>query len=115
MLHLAVHSFTPVLGGVTRRADLALLYDPARASERTLCQRWQAALKAASAGFVVRRNYPYRGASDGLTKSLRGLHPASGYAGIEIEMNQRLFEAPGATARLARLLESSLAAARDWA
>jgi predicted N-formylglutamate amidohydrolase len=115
VLHLAVHSFTPVLGGVTRRADLGLLYDPGRHTERALCERWQRTLREAAPGLVVRRNYPYRGVSDGLTKELRRRRPASAYAGIEIEMNQRLFGAPGAAARIARLLLASLAVARDWA
>jgi len=89
-LHLAVHSFTPVLDGVRRRADLALLYDPARPLERALCAAWARALTRALPHLVVRRNQPYRGASDGLTTWLRRRFPAEAYLGIEVEVNQRL-------------------------
>jgi predicted N-formylglutamate amidohydrolase len=89
VLHLGVHSFTPVLDGVARGADLALLYDPARPLERGLCSSWAEALARALPRLAVRRNQPYRGASDGLTTWLRRRFPAEAYLGIEIEVNQR--------------------------
>jgi predicted N-formylglutamate amidohydrolase len=108
VVHVAVHSFTPVLDGVARRADIGLLYDPARRSESALCRRWRAALRdAAGAGLVVRRNYPYRGVSDGLTRYLRTRFAAARYAGIELEINQRLLRNGGAP-RLVRLLATAL-------
>jgi len=87
-LHVSVHTFAPVLKGRTRRADLGLLYDPARKAEALLCRRWREALKALAPGLRVRMNYPYRGTSDGLTTSLRKVFP-QGYLGIEIEVNQK--------------------------
>jgi predicted N-formylglutamate amidohydrolase len=87
VLHVGVHSFTPRLGDEVRNADIGLLYDPARPVERRLCLRWQAALECAS-GWVVRRNYPYRGNADGLTTALRRRFPRSRYLGIELEINQ---------------------------
>lgn len=86
--HISVHSFTPVLGGHIRNADLGLLYDPARTAERAFCLRWQALLE--QRGWRVRRNYPYRGTADGHTTALRRQFP-QGYAGIELELNQALF------------------------
>jgi len=65
VLHLGVHSFTPVLRGVERRADLALLYDPARPSERAFAATWTERLRAALPEQRLRRNHPYRGRSDG--------------------------------------------------
>jgi hypothetical protein len=38
----------------------------------------------------MRRNYPYRGTSDGLTTHCRRLLPDRAYVGLEIELNQRL-------------------------
>ena len=38
----------------------------------------------------VRRNYPYRGAADGLTTALRRLFKPKDYLGLEIEINQAL-------------------------
>lgn len=89
VLHLGIHSFTPELRGEVRRADMALLYDPSRARERALCVAWTEALRRLLPGRHVRRNYPYRGRSDGLTTSLRAAHGEEGYLGIEIEVNQK--------------------------
>ena len=89
LLHLAVHSFTPELDGVVRRPDIALLYDPARAAERSFAAAWIHELRAAAPERIVRRNNPYRGAADGLTTALRRDHPEERYLGIEVEVNQR--------------------------
>jgi predicted N-formylglutamate amidohydrolase len=95
VLHLGVHSFTPVLDGVVRRADLALLYDPRRPLERALCAGWAGALAVRLPHLAVRRNHPYRGVSDGLTTWLRRRLSAEAYLGVEIEVNQRLLGAGG--------------------
>jgi len=87
VIHISVHSFTPVMNGVERNADVGLLYDPARQLERSLCRRWQTLLGKESPSFRTRLNYPYRGTADGLTKWLRREFP-EGYAGIELELNE---------------------------
>jgi predicted N-formylglutamate amidohydrolase len=89
VVHVSSHSFTPSLDGSERRADVGLLYDPARPGERSLCIRWQAALRARTSGWTVRRNYPYRGSSDGLTRYLRTRFGDRVYCGIELEINQK--------------------------
>ena len=88
VLHVSCHSFTPVLDGVARNADIGVLYDPGRASELAFCLRWQRTLKAAT-GLVVRRNYPYIGYADGLTTYLRKRYPDALYCGIELEVSQK--------------------------
>jgi len=88
-LHVAVHSFTPVLDGRTRKPDVAVLYDPGRPQERQLAIAWARALEAALPSRVVRRNDPYRGYGDGLPTALRREHGARSYMGIELEINQR--------------------------
>ncbi|MDH3507621.1 MAG: N-formylglutamate amidohydrolase [Gammaproteobacteria bacterium] len=90
VLHVSVHSFTPKLGRRCRTADIGLLYDPARTAERQLCAAWKAELDAVGGGLRVRRNYPYRGAADGLTTHLRGVFASARYLGIELELNQNL-------------------------
>jgi predicted N-formylglutamate amidohydrolase len=89
VIHISSHTFTPRLGNVVRRADIGLLYDPARAGEVELCRRWKAALQTRLVHWTVRRNYPYRGISDGLTSYLRRRFSAGAYVGIELEINQR--------------------------
>lgn len=94
VVHLSVHSFTPVLDGKVRRVEIGLLYDPSRPLEREFCRRMGRALmesKQGPAGHLrIRFNQPYLGRSDGFTTYLRGRFPAAGYAGIELEVNQRL-------------------------
>ncbi len=94
VIHVSSHSFTPVLDGAVRTADVGLLYDPARAGEVALCERWQAALKALAPDLNVRRNYPYAGKGDGLTRELRGRYSPRTYVGIELEINQKHVEGP---------------------
>ncbi|RJX19317.1 MAG: N-formylglutamate amidohydrolase [Desulfobulbus sp.] len=87
-LHLAVHTFTPVLHGKVRTADLGLLYDPARTTEKHLCARWLAELKKTEPALRLRRNYPYLGKSDSLPTVLRRRFSEERYLGIELEINQ---------------------------
>jgi predicted N-formylglutamate amidohydrolase len=89
VVHISSHSFTPRLGGDVRRADIGLLYDPTRTSERDLCLTWRDAIRRMDGGLVVRRNYPYRGSADGLTTHLRKRYPDGSYTGVEIEVNQK--------------------------
>jgi predicted N-formylglutamate amidohydrolase len=89
IIHFSSHSFTPELNGKIRNADIGLLYDPARAGEADLCERWQFALKRSAPELKVRRNYPYLGKGDGLTSWFRQHMPPGTYLGIELEINQK--------------------------
>jgi predicted N-formylglutamate amidohydrolase len=101
--HFAIHSFTPVLDGAERQADIGLLYDPTREHEREICRELGRAL-ATSESLRVRMNYPYRGTSDGLTTHLRGMLARERYLGVEIEINQRIAGDRSRHRRLAALL-----------
>jgi len=90
VVHIAVHSFTPVLDGEVRNADVGLLYDSRRKPEGAFARQWTAALEARDPALRVRFNYPYAGAADGLTTWMRKRHPQSQYVGIELELNQAL-------------------------
>jgi predicted N-formylglutamate amidohydrolase len=109
VIHIASHSFTPVLDGKVRRADVGLLYHPGRRGEVELCARWKAALAQFAPGLQVRRNYPYAGKEDGLTAHLRLRFPQDAYVGIELEVNQSIVFAAGRPwAALRRALINSL-------
>jgi predicted N-formylglutamate amidohydrolase len=110
VIHVGVHSFTPVLRGHVRTADIGLLYDPRRPAERGFAGRWHAALVAQGDGASVRRNYPYRGAGDGLTTALRRRYEPTAYVGLELEMNQGLLSTPAGIAKMSRLIAGSLQA-----
>jgi predicted N-formylglutamate amidohydrolase len=89
VLHLSVHSFTPVYQGVERATDIGLLYDPSRALELRCCKQLQCLIKKFIPDLRIHRNAPYRGVSDGFTCWLREKFTARQYAGIELEINQR--------------------------
>jgi predicted N-formylglutamate amidohydrolase len=88
VLHLACHSFTPRLGGITRHCDVGLLYNPGRMAEKAFCLAWLEEMSSLDGERILRRNYPYRGVADGLTTSLRRRF-GEGYLGVELEVNQR--------------------------
>ena len=90
VLHLSVHSFTPVLNGVVRFTDLGILYDPRREGEKELARRLASALRASDPSLALRMNYPYRGVADGHTTALRRRCGDRGYLGLELEINQKL-------------------------
>jgi predicted N-formylglutamate amidohydrolase len=90
IVHLGIHSFTPVLNGKPRNTDIGILYDPARPQERVYANVIKNEIKRLYPHMKVRFNYPYKGTSDGLTTSLRKKF-GSRYVGIEIEINQKFF------------------------
>jgi len=110
VLHISVHSFTPMLDGERRNADIGLLYDPARVAEATLCRAWQQELSACAADWRVRRNYPYRGTGDGQVVELRRRFAGGCYLGIELEVNQACLQEPARAATLLADLARTLPA-----
>ena len=109
VLHVGVHTFTPVFDDVPRNCDIGLLYDSKRVRERDFCLAWQHELRIADPSLRVRRNFPYRGSSDGLTTSLRREFKSDQYLGVELEVANDLAtgQRPGWPAlrkRLARTL-----------
>lgn len=91
VLHISVHSFTPVLDGENRKAEIGLLYDPQRKQEKFYAAALKKALKnTLSSEMRIRSNYPYLGKADGLTTYLRKRWSDSAYSGIELEVNQKL-------------------------
>ena len=89
VVHISSHSFTHRLHGQYRKADVGLLYDPARQAEARLCRRWKVVLEHLTPELIIRRNYPYRGSSDGLTTYFRRCFPPRDYLGVELEINQK--------------------------
>ena len=88
ILHLSIHSFTPVYEGRVRKADIGILYDPKVEDEKNFATHWQQTLKEQFPGWIIGKNTPYRGTSDGLVTALRPLFRGK-YIGIELEMNQK--------------------------
>lgn len=90
VLHLSVHSFTEELGGERRDVDLGVLFDPAHPLEQHVAAVFIREL--VQAGFDARENQPYDGRADALVTALRARYPVDAYAGVEIEISQRLLQ-----------------------
>ncbi|REL33445.1 N-formylglutamate amidohydrolase [Rhodohalobacter sp. SW132] len=89
VIHISVHTFTPVWEGTERNLDIGLLYDPKKKSEQAFCRNWKIVLDDHLPELRVRMNRPYLGSADGLTSSLRKKFESENYLGIEIEVNQK--------------------------
>lgn len=89
VLHISVHSFTPVLDGEERQADIGLLYDPKRKGEQQFCREWRQAMANYDSSLLVRNNYPYLGIADGFPTYLRRRFKENEYLGVELEVNQK--------------------------
>lgn len=92
VLHVACHSFTPVLDGVERSADIGLLYDPTRPIERGWCQMLRSAINGELPALRVRMNYPYRGTSNGLGQQHRRQFGEDKLITVELEVNSSLVD-----------------------
>jgi predicted N-formylglutamate amidohydrolase len=104
VIHVGVHTFTPVLHGHRRKTEIGLLYDPSRVREEDFCLGLQKFLRLHS-NLAVHRNLPYRGTGNGLVMALRKEFPLSKYLGLELEINQRLL---GKKREIAALIGTSL-------
>lgn len=93
VVHLSIHTFTPVLDGEERHADIGALFDPQRPEEKEFSEKLIANLRLALPGYIVRDNYPYLGTDDGFTTYLRKAFPEK-YIGLELEINQKHLETP---------------------
>jgi predicted N-formylglutamate amidohydrolase len=89
VLHISVHSFTPVLNGQERNCDIGLLYDPKKKAESNFCKAWKLKIVKEKPPLKTRFNYPYKGISDGFTTYLRKKFTEN-YIGLELEVNQKI-------------------------
>lgn len=107
VLHISVHSFTPVLNGEIRKNDIGLLFDPDNKMEQYCCNAWKKTIEKIRPDMVVMFNYPYLGTTDGLTKTLREAFPEK-YAGIELEINQKYYANNSMDKDIVRVIELSI-------
>lgn len=105
VVHLSIHSFTPLWEGQHRKAQFGLLYDPRREEEKLLSKALIGELK--TIGYDARSNYPYLGRSDGHTSSLRRIFKQR-YLGIEVEINQKLLSNIENTVKVVHVLQRIL-------
>lgn len=91
VIHLSIHSFTPILNGEIRKTEIGLLFDPVNQMETKFAEKWKKSIEKEIDIWRVKFNYPYLGTDDGLTSYFRDVFPV-GYAGIELEINTKLMD-----------------------
>ncbi|MFY9241889.1 MAG: N-formylglutamate amidohydrolase [Polaribacter sp.] len=91
VIHLSIHSFTPILNNVERNCDIGLLYDSRLPQEKQIATVLKDDILSKNNDLIVRYNYPYLGKADGFTSYLRTKF-AENYVGIEVEINQKYAE-----------------------
>ena len=107
ILHLSIHTFTPVWDGCERTIDLGLLFDPDRSNEAKVCNDYRTKLKKSLPAMNIEFNAPYKGIDDGFTTYLRTQFDNDRYLGIEIEINQK-FVGTGKLTIISKALSESL-------
>jgi predicted N-formylglutamate amidohydrolase len=107
VLHLSIHSFTPVLNKEIRNCDIGLLFDSRRSSEKIFSKTFKDDLVKENPKYHVRFNYPYLGKADGFTTYLRKQFPDN-YIGIELEINQKFSKKNVMDTQLKKVLFSVL-------
>ncbi len=94
LVHLSIHTFTPIWNNLERKTDIGILFDPGRNSELEFSQKLQEQLQIQLPEFQIHFNKPYKGTDDGFTTWLRKKYTAVDYSGIEIEVNQKFVSNP---------------------
>ncbi len=89
VLHLSIHSFTPIWHGIERSVDIGILFDAARNSEAIYSHRLKIELEKCLPTLIIKYNEPYNGTDDGITSWLREFYRDASYSGIELEVNQK--------------------------
>lgn len=89
VLHLSIHSFTPVWNNVTRAVDIGILFDPELTSEKMYADLLMGELIKNFPSLSICFNEPYKGTDDGITTWLRNYYTNDKYTGIELEVNQK--------------------------
>jgi predicted N-formylglutamate amidohydrolase len=87
LIHIVIHTFTPVKNGKPQNGDIGILFDPKRSLEKVLANEINKELKKKLPKYEIMNNRPYRGDSEGLTQYFREKYPQ--YLGIEIEISNK--------------------------
>ncbi|MFI2743874.1 N-formylglutamate amidohydrolase [Zhouia sp. PK063] len=112
VLHISFHSFTPVLNGNLRNADVGILYDASRNEEKVFANAFKKTLKTTNTTLKIRFNYPYLGKADGFTTFLRSKFTTK-YMGIELEVNQHFFDSATQANQLISTIQQALSSFKN--
>lgn len=94
VIHISMHSFTPVLNGVERSVDIGVLVDESIDEEVKYANELKDKISEAIPEMLTMINLPYNGADDGFTTYLRKQYTPDKYLGVEFEVNQKYVGTP---------------------
>ncbi len=103
IIHISIHSFTPIWKGLPRNAEIGILYDTSHLPEKDFSLIWKKEIASKYPEFKVRSNFPYLGKSNSFPTELRRKYKQK-YIGIELEVNQKLFADDGKSVKNAKIL-----------
>lgn len=103
-LHLACHSFTPILDGGERRTDIGVLFDPSHPPEARWCRGLIEHLRDELPTLRIHANQPYRGTSSGLGQYHRLKFSPDKLLTVELEVSMGLLSRPDWPRLQSRLL-----------
>ena len=112
VIHISVHTFTPVIDKEVRDVEVGILFDPLRPGEKRFYNEIQESISTTNPSIIIKENSPYAGTEDGFTTYLRKKFSAESYSGIELEVNQKFFlnGEPQVWQKITGLLSKTIAA-----
>lgn len=93
VLHISIHSFTPIKSGLIRKCDIGLLFKVTDPVARFNAQRIRENLLKLYPKLNVRFNFPYKANSGGIMEAIAENltdYQRKNYSGLYIEINQKL-------------------------
>lgn len=90
VLHISIHSFSPILDGFIQNASIGVLYDSHRHGEKEVARLINSLLLQETVPYRVRLNYPFSGSKDHVLNQFRKQYDQKDYLGIKMEVNQAL-------------------------
>lgn len=110
IIHLSIHSFTPVYKNKVRKNEIGILYDPKREIEKNFAKK----LKKNLNYYKCYLNLPYRGFTDGHISKLRKIFKKN-YLGLELEISQKILKNGLIKLKIEKdLIKAILNTSSDW-
>ncbi len=91
VIHIALHTFAPVVDGEVRKTDIGLLFHPDRKWEQSFAEDLKKEILKQNPNRQVDLNLPYPGTNESYPNRLRELFSQDKYLGFEIEVNQKYY------------------------
>lgn len=108
VLHISIHTFSPILDGFIQNAGIGVLYDSHRHGEKEVARLIHSLLLQETTPYRIRLNYPFSGSKDYILSHFRKQYEQKDYLGIKMEINQALLASTENLSALCGSLSHSL-------